>query len=370
VLREFDPNAGEAEVQHMTPARRRAVVTRLAYRVMNEINRVTAVTPGALVATALLTHDKRGVAHADLLASCTRIASTLRAFGARLSPSLAHATERGAIRTGAVLEALDLFARAGNVEIHHPGSTASTERGTTRALSEDSIYVVPPEARLSLDLSKNVVCHFFVSRAMVATALLALSAQREREPNSRAVPIDALRERVLALSKLFKHEFQFRADAPFDQIFDEEIEEMVKAGDLALSEAGVTAASARGKEQIELYASVVRSFVEGYRVAARGLTSLLKGPLSPKDVAKRALPIGERMFLAGEVERREAVSRPVLENAYLAFVDQGYLTRTDGKLALTESFASATAVRTIEGRIAGFLQRAGARASEQEVAED
>ena len=52
----------------MTPARRRAVITRLAYRVMNEINAVTAVTPGSLVATALLAHDRRGLPHADLVA--------------------------------------------------------------------------------------------------------------------------------------------------------------------------------------------------------------------------------------------------------------------------------------------------------------
>ena len=44
------------------------------------------------------------------------------------------------------------------------------------------------------------------------------------------------------------------------------------------------------------------------------------------------------MFLAGEIARREAVSRPLLENAYASFVDQGYLARVDGKLALTPSY--------------------------------
>ena len=61
------------------------------------------------------------------------------------------------------------------------------------------------------------------------------------------------------------------------------------------------------------------------------------------------------MFLAGEIERREAVSRPLFENAHGAFVDQGYLTRDDGKLRLADSFDSQAAVRTIEARIAGFL---------------
>src|SRR5262249_53765508 len=114
------------------------------------------------------------------------------------------------------------------------------------------------------------------------------------------------------------------------------------------------------RARITLYAGVLESFVEGYRVAARGLGALVRGPMALKDLVKRALTTGQRMFLAGEIQRREAVSRPVLENAYAAFVDQGYVTRTDGKLALAESWATADAVKTIEGRVAGFVKRPGA----------
>ena len=57
------------------------------------------------------------------------------------------------------------------------------------------------------------------------------------------------------------------------------------------------------------------------------------------------------MFLAGEIARREAVSRPLIENAYASFVDQGYVARADGKLALNESYATASVVATIESRI-------------------
>ena len=72
---------------------------------------------------------------------------------------------------------------------------------------------------------------------------------------------------------------------------------------------------------------------------------------------KRAIGIGERMFLAGELFGREAVTGPVIENAFLAFADQGYLGRADGKYVLAESYASADAVRVIEGRIASWLPR-------------
>ena len=47
----------------LSPAKRRALVTRLGNRVMDEINRVTAVTPGALTALVLLTHTRRGLPH-------------------------------------------------------------------------------------------------------------------------------------------------------------------------------------------------------------------------------------------------------------------------------------------------------------------
>ncbi|MGD0524536.1 MAG: 1-acyl-sn-glycerol-3-phosphate acyltransferase [Polyangiaceae bacterium] len=337
ILREVDPKATPDDLATMTPARRRAVITRLAWRVMHEINAVTAVTPGSLVATALLAHDRRGISQVDLFDACDRLARTLLRAGARFSPSLgAHGQQRSGIR-----EALDLFTRAGHVEAHVlPGDGAG-----------DVIYVVPPEARMSLDLAKNVIMHFFVARALIATALLA----------SPGAPLaaDTVRERVLALSRLFKHEFTFRADAKFETIFDEEVAAMERDGELTRvvlkpsdGAGGLLPKGDDGRAQVELYARLVESFVDGYRVAARGLAALLKGPLPLKDVVKRAIPTGERMFLAGEIARREAVSRPLLENAYASFVDQGYLSRTGGKLALTESYATAGALGTIEARIA------------------
>src|SRR6185503_8856866 len=54
------------EQVELSPPKRRAVVTRLANRAMDEINRVTAVTPGALTALALLTDRRRSISFVDL----------------------------------------------------------------------------------------------------------------------------------------------------------------------------------------------------------------------------------------------------------------------------------------------------------------
>jgi glycerol-3-phosphate O-acyltransferase len=332
VLAELDARSKPEDLPNMTPARRRAVITRLAYRVMNEINAVTAVTPGSLVATGLLAHGRRGLPHADLVATCERLARTLRRFGARFSPSLA---ERGAsgtplVRAAALREAVDLFVRAEHVEAHPVG--------------DDIIYVVPSEARMSLDLAKNVIIHFFAPRAIIATALLA-------HPGP-PLAFETVRERALALSRLFKYEFTFRADAPFEQIFEEEVRGMEADGELSPGpDGGLLPLDDDGREQIELYARLLENFIEGYRVAARGLSALLRGPLATREILRRAMTAGQRMFLAGEIARREAVSSPMLENAYSSFIDQGYVSRTDGKLALTESYATPSAVATIEARV-------------------
>jgi glycerol-3-phosphate O-acyltransferase len=380
VMRELglDPRSAVDGGAALPPPKRRAIVTRLGYRAMNEVNRVTAVTPGALVATALLTHARRGIAHADLVRSCRRLARTLLAFGARFTPSLLDSVVPGAspvpqeggangaspparpssetsVRASAIREALDLFARAGHVVVRHPGAGSSTAERLRPG--EEAIYIVPDEARLSLDLSKNIVVHFFVSRALVATAILATPPADGMQADPSRVPLDAVRERVRALSRLFKYEFQFRADATFEQNFDETIGAMCKDGELGVDAGSVCVAGEEGRVQVVLYSEIVKNFIEAYRVAGRGLTALLKGPLAQKDLVKRAIATGERMFLAGEIERREAVSRPVLENAYAAFVDQGYVARADGKLTLPESYASPNAVRTIEARVAGFLVR-------------
>jgi glycerol-3-phosphate O-acyltransferase len=269
------------------------------------------------------------------MARCERLAHTLRRAGARFSPSLAPAGGEP-MRPEALHEAVELFVRAEHVEEHRVG--------------EDLIYVVPTQARMSLDLAKNVIIHFFAARALVATALLS--------PPGPPLGRDTLRERVSALSRLFKFEFTFRSDAPFERIFDEELAAMEADGELARvvqrpseGPGALVPKGDEGRAQVELYARLIENFVEGYRVAARGLAALLRGPLAAKELVKRTMVTGERMFLAGEIARREAVSRPMIENAYSSFVDQGYLAKSGGRYALPESYASASAVRTIEARI-------------------
>jgi glycerol-3-phosphate O-acyltransferase len=340
-------------------------VTRLAHQVMSEINRVTAVTPGSLVATALLCHSGRGVPHIALVDQCARLAALLGRLGARTTPSLLRPS--GELKTQSIRDAAVVYVRGALILQHVPGDTL-TGKARRRAriyTGDDVIYTVPDDKRLLLDLSKNIIVHFFVDRALVSVAWLSLFAagRGAGEPP----PIAELKDRVQSLSRLFKLEFIFRADAPFEQIFEDTVADMIACGELSRAaraeqpqgaiDVGPGHDGLDGRGWVSFYAAVIKNFLEAYRIAARTARVLTRGPLAEKDLTTRALRVGEQMFLGGEIERAEAVSRTVISTAFGAFLDQGYLARSGGKLSLAESFASEEAAHAIEARIAGYLVR-------------
>lgn len=317
-----------------SPPKRRAMITRLAHRVMNEINQATAVTAGSLVATVLLSHERRGMTHAELLAECTALARVLELEGARFSPALRSSASR--LSETAIMEACRLF--------HAANHLALLDVTTDTPLSAPhlhAVYTVPDTARVHLDQTKNGILHFLVARALVASAILC-----SREGG------ESLAIRVQSLSRMFKFEFIYRTERPFDELFESTLLALLADGLVTRTGPEVSVVDLHA---LKTYAMLIRNFLEGYRIAARTAGSLQRGSVTPKEFIKRAVTTGERMYVAREIERREAISSSIFENALLAFVDQGFLARREGRYELTESFALPEAAAAIEQRFVSFL---------------
>ncbi|MGH9443688.1 MAG: 1-acyl-sn-glycerol-3-phosphate acyltransferase, partial [Thermoanaerobaculia bacterium] len=287
-LDDIRDDVGLAHGSELRPSQRRALVTRLGNRVMDEINRVTAVTPGSLTALALLSHLYRGLPHDELVDRCARLLTVLCELEARMTPSTA--TSSGNLRPEAIREAAQLFTDAALIEAHAPAEPDVGTRPEASQVGSGTIYTIPDSKRLELDTSKNMILHFFVERSLVSVALFASPGP--------PMPLDIVRDRVQKLSRLFKHEFRFRADAPFTEIFADTVERMRAVGEVVTDDAGLLAPGPgrlgwSGREWLLTYAAFLRNFLEAYRIAARGLGALLKGPLPERELIRRTLHTGK-----------------------------------------------------------------------------
>jgi glycerol-3-phosphate O-acyltransferase len=357
---------------------KKALVRRLGFRVMAEINRVTSVTPGAVVAILVLANARRGVTFKDLVDEARQLVAHLQRRGARILPSLI--TPSGTLKPDAIREAAQVFVKGELLTAHVPGESLDERQRARAAIytGDDIVYAVPDTKRLPLSLSKNTLLHFFVAHSIIATAVRVLGerrgggarsdAPRERQGEPAAPPRlsrAVVKERALTLSRLFKLEFTFRVDASFDEIFEETVTAMVAEGELAHPHGdreslapGPGHDALSGNVWLSIHADLLVPFLEAYRVVARTAALLAKGPLGPKELVKKALVVGERMYLASEISRREALSKPVFENATQILVEQGYLVRDAGRLALSQTFEGPEGAAAIEAKISAFLPSA------------
>lgn len=338
------PEDPPRDPRELKPKERRGLIKRIAHRVTYEIDQATIVTPAALVATALMSHPRRGMTHAQLLERCADFLAALQRQGARIATPVVRedaqliappdrqaqaAVARELLREDAIDETLALFTDAKLIE--------------TVEADGERVHKVPDERRVALEYYANSVLHFFVPSALICAALAIRDS---------AVPEEDLCTRVENLSRLFKYEFMYRADATFAEIFEDALGKMIDAGEVERADDGIAVSE---DSFAPVYARLLRSYFESYRLAARALDVVGGGPVKRKEWLKRALARGDKMFLAGEIELREALSKPKLDNALKAFHDHGLVRASREQIEPTPMLAEDGALETFEGRLTKYL---------------
>jgi len=323
-----EPSSGAA----MTPDQKRSAVRALAHKVMYSINEVTVVTPAALVATALLSHQKRGMTRTSLLTACQDLLGTLDTMDARIAQQIRIGDDR--IREDTIDEALHLFMDARLIVAHDTGP--------------EPIYTIDSERRIALEYYQNTIIHFFVPRALIAAGLLV--------DMDEWVDITRLNDRVQQLSRLFKHEFIYRTDAAFDEIFEDALGDMARDGEIEVREGYAQASEGATRHRLERYAVMLQTFFESYLLALRGAEIVLDGPIPKKDWYKRTLALGQQMYLAGEIERRESLSKLKLETALKALQDYQLVQINGEILERGEGVESVDGLHELEPKLTGFLR--------------
>jgi len=346
-LQEMANDLGFRPEELARPAKRRAAVLRLGNRVMDEINRVTAVTPGALTALTLLSSAETTLSETQILARASRLLAILIRLGARTTNSTILGESN--LRAASIREALQMFIEAELVVATPEVSSTEGSRAPPHRT-----YRVLEDSRLELDTSKNIVIHFFVERALVASSL-------SYDENARVLPTDleTLRARVRYASRLFKHEFRFRADAPFDTIFEGTLSALLLDGHLeqkgSLISPGPGELGWQGSEWLDFYRRTLQPFFEGYWLATRTLDHLLGAELSEKELLKIGLGLGMKLLESGQLRLREAVSKPLVQNALHALSEMGYLRSRADKFELVGTYQDPDALLALTEQVHAFV---------------
>jgi glycerol-3-phosphate O-acyltransferase len=309
---------------------KRQLVQALANRIAYGISRAVTITPVGLVAAAVLSHVRRGIAAAEVTRRVELLRYVAARGGARLARGLAGAPSDPRA-PGPIADAVRSLEAGGILRV----SVAAGE----------AIYHVPDEKRPVLDYHRNAVIHRYVAPALVA------AAARAAGPHA---PLAEVRARALWLSRLFKLEFMYRVGAPFDEIFGENLAFLVDIG--ALARDGERLLAGREAGTLAFLAELVRPYLEAYRLAAATALELLAGgrkgePPDRRALVRETLERGRAAFLAGAIALGESVSKATIENAIEWMIAQGLVSERDGKLAL----ADRDALRDIVDGIAPIL---------------
>lgn len=282
--------AQEKPIDQMTIDERQSLYRKISYEIVLEINNVSVVTPFSLVAAVILSHDRRGISHDDLL-------NILNEFYEYLSMKKVRIAETFANREKAIAEALNMFVQAGFI------SRIEAEEDEDEEMQE-VVYSLKEEKRLNLEYYKNNILHFFVPLCFVATSMIKSSEDM--------TSLARIMGDYKFLKKLLWNEF----------IFDERKDDVQEVNDVLTylyDRKMITSVEREGQVWIEIkgsgskklkpFADLIHNYLESFWIVIRSCLYLKKNPLTKKDWLKKIRTLGDRMYRKGEILRPEALSQ-------------------------------------------------------------
>ncbi len=297
----------EVPIEEMTTSERRALYRRMGYEILNEINKVSVVSPSALVAAGLLCHYRRGISHDDLMDILSEFYDYLVYRGVKFSSTFVN-------REKALSGALGMFESSGFI------SKTGPEEEDEEDEFEETIYSVDESKRLNLEYHKNSILHSFVSFSFVSISILSVAGNR--------ILLSEIMEDYSFFKELFKHEFIYDNNA----VDLEEVKKVVSyacdRGIILVHEDDGMSIEVTGKggAYLQWFAGFIQNYLESYWVAARGCSYLKNRVRQEKDLVKKIQKLGVKIYKKGEISKAEALSQSNYKNALKFFMDSGAIS--------------------------------------------
>ncbi len=311
----------------------------LGFQVVQAINRISVVTPFALVCAALLTYPRKGVYRRELWRIIQVLYDFLKAQGAPLADSLDNLPQ-AVEDTLALCESRKLI------------TPIEKEEGVTDELGLGG-YSIDETKRPLLEYYKNNIIHFFLPVSMASLSIL--TGQGFDFERNQVV------EDIRFLLDLFKYEFIYDSFNT-ELLVDKSLAYFISRSVVVSTDPQGTwhIVSASGLKELAYFANLLYNYLESYWIVFRSIKYLQKKPRSEKEFLKRIHSIGHKLHKMGEVERPEALSKLTFQNSLKLFGEKGIVLKRKpiGKGTVTFSRPEDEDVKEYYGRqLARFLRR-------------
>lgn len=341
---------------------RKKIAFSVGYRTLHECNRISVISPAALVATILLTHPHRGIHFKVLIQEVYWLSKQIKSRGGNvISLDSRFLRQELSLVLGTIVGKNQLVKRHKNVFM---------------------IRMWSPEERMELSVFRNQLLHPFVHEGLLACVFYMKEVQSGKWPI--AVNKEELIEHVKFLSDLLKFEFIYGSynsnncnlAMPGEQMlkenFEQTIQDMLDRGILkSLGDDSliVDDTSIDGKKEGTItylfLCALFWHFIDSYWIVSLGFFFLLQNAMEEEEFLQRIQRMGETLYFDGQLDLYEAIAKETLKNAIRLFddwkiIEIGQNSKKGRLLSLKQEYANENEIENLARKIARFRKRSSA----------
>lgn len=288
-------------------------ISKIAFQVAVEANRVTPATFPAVASAALLGAFPRALTEHEIGNEMRAITDWALARGVKLSPDFN------------LRFVDDMTGPLGNMI--EEGIITRFDGG------QETVYGIGEGQAAIASFYRNTIVHFFVHRAVAELALLAVS-----EAESTVAPLEAFWQEVRELRDLFKFEFFYSDSQRFEEEIDSELCQEAPQWQQQISRDSSNARALLVKLSPKLGHLTLTIFAEAYSIGADVLARHGdSGNLDETDFIDRCMRFGKQAYLQRRISSEASIGKLLFANAWKMLASRGLVESSTLRYEQAES---------------------------------
>ncbi len=280
-IRFGDPLKLDKYCENQAKYKDKNITNKIAYELLDDINRKMIVTASAILGISLLTLPNSGkVEFSELLG---RFLSIHKILLNRKNIPMSNTLQTPVL---ALEEAIDFFIGNNHISILD---------------KESELYKFTPQQRSGIEYYKNNIIHHFINEAIVLSAIKRFS------------DINDAKKEAVFLSEIFQDEFIINPELNYEDKFTEILERVENELIIKKSENQLLISDENAVLKNQFYEATIKNFFESYYFCFKELSLQKDDKLSYKNFLKHLIQKGNQNNK--EIHYQESINKNKFENA-------------------------------------------------------